>query len=66
MPYLFHLEKERGNAKRISSLYIEGDLLTDEARVSNFVSNFYSQLYASSFKPQFSDRFFERVHSHPL
>lgn len=36
-------------------------MVTDEARVSNFVSNFYSQLYSSSFKPQFADSFFERV-----
>jgi len=30
-------------------------LVTDKARVSNFVYNFYSQLYSSSFKPQFAD-----------
>lgn len=60
--YFFNLEKKkRGKTKRISSLYIEGNLVTDKTRVSPFVSSFYSQLSTSSFKPDFSDRFFERV-----
>lgn len=42
--YFFNLEKKRGISKKIFSLNIEGNLVTDEVRVSNFVSNFYSQL----------------------
>jgi len=54
----FNLEKKRGKSKKIFSLNIEGNLVTDKARVSNFVYTFYSQLYSSSFKPQFAERFF--------
>jgi len=59
--YFFNLEKRRGELKRISTLNINGNLTSDEGKISKFVSDFYQRLYTSSFHSEFSNTFFLEV-----
>ena len=56
--FFFNLEKRRGEAKKISALYIDNSLSENEKDISSFVSNFYQKLYTSSFDPQACRVFF--------
>ena len=56
--FFFNLEKRRGEAKKISALYIDNSLSENEKEISSFVSNFYQKLYTSSFDPQACRVFF--------
>lgn len=46
---------------KISSLYIDANVVTDEKIISKFVSDFYQKLYSSSFNPDSSDLFFSKI-----
>ncbi len=59
--YFFNLEKKRSDSKKISSLYIDANVVTDEKRISKFVSDLYQKLYSSSFNPHSSDLFFSKI-----
>lgn len=59
--FFFNLEKRRGEAKKISALYIDNNLSKNEKEISSFISNFYQKLYASSFDPQSCRVFFDKV-----
>lgn len=59
--YFFNLEKRRGELKKISTLDINGVLISDEAKISKFVADFYQQLYTSYFHSDSSKQFFSKV-----